>query len=926
MSATESLPVSASSAGKYGDALNRALGLGIALLGGMYIVTRPIANQFMPYSGEAAFSGLVIVLLAFFIGLRVLRGTESFRLPTSLFLPVILWIGLHVWGLLRSPHWGDAVPIACDATTYMVLLLCGYFVALQHPSLMGVFSRLIIAMVAIEAFDGVWQYFVDLPRMREEIRHGTALLPEVLQSKLGLDRFHSENVFGTFGNPNSLAAYLLVGIWLLAGLCCDAPATLVRRLISVLLFVLMFAALYLTDSKGANVAFAAGAWFFGAQRFCFHFPKYALSLKRVTICAIATILLLLVLGIFGLLGTQPFGLSMQVRFEYWKAALGMIHGHPLEGVGLGGFAENYSYFKTPLGWETKQAHNDYFHLWAELGFLAPLTYLTLWWVLLRSNDKRGYSYQETGEAISDQRALEHFALLGAILGFVFLFIAFDPFNTPDIYRVLSGDYSYDTIRGCFQTLALPVICICIVVCLKIVPEGGERRTKCPPHLPLANLDSISRLQTAPNQGLMHGLKAAAGAILIHQLVDFDLTAQAVMGGLFLLCGMSNGFQRSCIQRGNNQWVNQWVDIHLTSMDSLGLDRLSKFILPALALLLVPGAVWIPLFSGIARSNAEGLESDIQMILNTVAVKGKDIKGDKEYRSLCQELVCERATAVDYAPFDGEAWAELSSAYHRLQHANPEMLVNDKIENCLREAQRLRPCSPVPLVMLGTFYAIQRKFDSASAAYASAARRYPLSPGAHLWTGDALLLQGQSQSAATEYNKAFDTDMLVADPNIRITAIFTDPRPGAFPHHGLDMEICIKIKPMIESLANGESVSLEKIAVMKKGLLLRRLVALTWIFKQGEQVQSSETSSLLEKELLWTAEQLLASMRIIPEKAHAALLKALAYQMAKPNAIIESAQAWREAAELQKQALDLGRPGTPPGVFNVLFSRRLNVAN
>ena len=84
-------------------------------------------------------------------------------------------------------------------------------------------------MVAVEAVAGIYQIYFDLPRLRQEVAAGQTTLPEVLQSKQGLDRFYGDEAFGTFGNPNSLAGYLLVGILLLAGLSWERLRSITLR-------------------------------------------------------------------------------------------------------------------------------------------------------------------------------------------------------------------------------------------------------------------------------------------------------------------------------------------------------------------------------------------------------------------------------------------------------------------------------------------------------------------------------------------------------------------------------------------------------------------------------------------------------------------------------------------------------------------------
>ncbi|MCY3018093.1 MAG: hypothetical protein NTW87_03555 [Planctomycetota bacterium] len=263
-SAAESSPPQSAA----GD-MERALTLCVALLGGTYLVVRPIASQFMPYSGDAAFAGLVAVLLAFCVGVKMLLSQRPLYAPDRLVLAAVLWLGLFVWGGLRSPNLGTAVPQACDAAIYLVLMLCGYFVARRDRALVGVFSRVLVAMIAVEAFAALWQRYVELPRLWAEVKAGREVLPEALQSAMGQARLYGDDAFGSFGNPNSLAAYLLVGTWLLPGLCWPreggGSASRRQRVLRMLLLVLMLMALLATNSKGGYVALVAGAWFYGAQ-------------------------------------------------------------------------------------------------------------------------------------------------------------------------------------------------------------------------------------------------------------------------------------------------------------------------------------------------------------------------------------------------------------------------------------------------------------------------------------------------------------------------------------------------------------------------------------------------------------------------------------------------------------------------------------
>src|SRR5437868_3143233 len=111
------------------DELDRALSTGAVLLAAMYIVARTAANQFSPYSGESAFAGLIAVLLGLCVAIKSFVTPRPLRLPNSLVLFAVIWSGIFIWAALRSPNPGIGIPLAGDAGTYLLLLLCGYLLA-----------------------------------------------------------------------------------------------------------------------------------------------------------------------------------------------------------------------------------------------------------------------------------------------------------------------------------------------------------------------------------------------------------------------------------------------------------------------------------------------------------------------------------------------------------------------------------------------------------------------------------------------------------------------------------------------------------------------------------------------------------------------------------------------------------------------------
>lgn len=873
--------------------LERALGSSVALLAGMYIVARPIANQFVPYSGEAAFAGFVAVLLAFCVGLKSLLGKRPLCAPDGLTLAVILWLGLFLWGALRSPNLGVAVPLACDAAIYMALLLCGCFVARRDPALLSILTRVLVAMVAVEAFAAVWQRYVDLPSLWHDIRAGRERLPEALESSLGQYRLYGHDVFGTFGNPNSLAAYLVMGVFLVAALWHRQPlADDVRRpfrrasLIRVLLIVWLLLALTLTNSKGAAVALCAGAWFFYLQRAGLDSPKRGRILAWLTVAGILAVLAVLALGIAGAYAPPR---SLAVRFEYWRAALGMIREHPLDGVGLGGFSEYYSRFKTPLGTETREAHNDYLHLWTELGVLGPLAYLALWAMLLKSRagNPAPLPLPQGEKADDDGRAaaLEKWAVLGGVFGFGAMFCAFTVFNSADVIPLLHGVVTRQAVYAALHTLALPVIFACVVVGLRS------------PSL----LSSSAELTT-----WTHGLRAAAGAVLIHQLVDFDFKAQAVMGGLLLLAGMLFALRQPAEEEP------------LVAPSPLA--RLSRYLLPALAVLLVPGAAWIPMRAGLPRAAADALEDEARRLAREKPAEDRDLARDKTHREMRRDIAELRLSAAQAAPFDGSAWLDLAAAYEGMQQAHGSASMRPQVLSCLAEGERLRPVSAAAQLMYADFYfrsgmrALHRRekpghdFEWAANHYAAAAERYPLAPGFRILAGDALLMCGRFEAAAARYLEALEVDALILDGNVRLSAILTDPRPGAAARHGSDAEVLSYLSTLR---------SPPKAAA--RGLLVRRFSAAATILRTSGQKAPLPAGLIaaLRAELLNAGKVLAATLDDPAARAHAALLHALAFELAGPGQDDAKAAAWQLARKLQQESVGKGTPGTPPYLFDLL---------
>jgi len=812
-------------------------------------------------------------------------------LHENLFFTAILWIGLFALGALRSPFRGAAIPLASDAILYVLVLLGAYLAGRSEPKLRAIFIRAITAMVIVLACAALWQVAVDLPRLRTLIQTGEAIMPDALNSKIGLDRLNGDDAFATFGNPNSLAAYLIVGFFLVLGHAWPfIPATHSKRdwlhtLLVAFFALIILLALYWTGSKGGFVSLLFGGWFFALQRLNTRFP----ILNTLTILGLAAVISLLVLGFFDVIPARFFGLSMQVRFEYWKSAMAMFSQNPLTGVGVGGYGEWFPTFKTPLGWESKDPHNEFVCLLTELGVLGPVVYALIWWLVLRYSGKPSLPNDDAPTlAKLKWTDLELLTPIAGTMCFAFFIAMAGVFNASDIFSVLQGNAPKIAWLCAAQTAFLPVLFLLVFLAL--------RKNVAP--------------NTNDSNALLHGFRAAAGAILIHQLVDFDFKAQAVMISLFL-CG------------GTFWGAADATQLEINPSTSM-LARASGWLTVVFGLLMIPTAFVYPFNSGAARSEAQELQSYFQLI----TAQPDKAKGDLSPDETRAAILSARTRATESVPFDSEAIMDLAIARLTFERHPPFSQNDNSILDQLTHASTLRPLSAQPLVMIGGLHfhrglaapdnEKRAHFLKAREAYSSARARYPLHPGFAFMEGDAWLMMDEPLKACERFAAAFETDIDINDPNVCIGSSFNDPRPGVFSRHSSDSKILDAINALLQS-ADPNTKTLRSNSRLMLGLLARRTTAIANLVNESKRAGTSAgmNAIALKEELMKTTKEMMEQSSDLRSNAHAALLHALCVKAHAPE---KSTPAIDRAQQLEIESERNNTPGTVRWLFTELLKR------
>ena len=155
---------------------------------------------------------------------------------------------------------------------------------------------------------------------------------------------------GNFDNPNDLAYSTVLVVPFALGLLFQTKAFL-KRIIALLLLIFSTYCIYLTKSRGGQVALAAslGAWFY-------LWTKNPKIKRRLMLLAITGII---AVGIAQSTGYRQDESAMG-RIQAWSKGWQLLKSNPIVGVGKDQFREHYK----------KDTHSSYVRAGAELGLLG----------------------------------------------------------------------------------------------------------------------------------------------------------------------------------------------------------------------------------------------------------------------------------------------------------------------------------------------------------------------------------------------------------------------------------------------------------------------------------------------------------------------------------------------------------------------------
>jgi probable O-glycosylation ligase (exosortase A-associated) len=349
---------------------------------GILLLLLPLLGALLPITNMPFALVLAFVVLSYFRLPEIFPALYPLRLPQLVAVAALASLGWHLLATRRvRPFWSPELTLF---TLFFVLVTLSVLFATNRQTAMGYWSAYYVK-IAVVVPAVAW--LATSPRhhalaSRLFVIAGVVVGAVALWNKLhGIDLVEGSRVTigreldSVLGDPNDLALVLLfpTSFALGLGLTRGSPAT--DRLLGLCGFAMLTLAILATQSRGGLLGLATVIGVFVRQ----YTRSKAVLGAAVILGAVALLALANVEQRLQLAAVEDGGIdeSSQVRLWAWGAALAMALDHPLTGVGIGTFEDNY-FFYTPH-WTGKAyvAHSTWFEVLAEIGFPGLFVYVAL---------------------------------------------------------------------------------------------------------------------------------------------------------------------------------------------------------------------------------------------------------------------------------------------------------------------------------------------------------------------------------------------------------------------------------------------------------------------------------------------------------------------------------------------------------------------
>ncbi len=683
-------------------------------------VTSANPHEFL---GAVLYGMLLLAALFLWVCHGALDGTIRWR-GGSWCVVFALFLAAVGASCAASPNWFSGARVLWILGTYGLTAFMVLQVGTSEGNRRFLLSCLLAttAMLAAFALLHLWVY---LPAFRKWIAADQPYWMMQLGVTGGMFRdfeirVRGERAFGQFLTSNQLAAFMVMGAFVLGGIVVGlvrrgGTADVGRRrawlrpnvvgcaaVTALVLFVL-----YRSGSKGVLVSFVFGIGVFGMGVAGGWIRRHV---RAVGVAAAA----LLVLFVGGqLVGLAPppsrFAASFRVRWGYWGGSLQMAREHPLLGVGPTFWDEHYFQFKSPGHEETRMAHSAYLQVLAENGIVGLVLLAALWALLglkawrgvagvSAAGSPEGGSPPEEAQPGRGSR-LTTVGLTVAALALVFDYLFVGSFHPARRFAPKLLDASpWLPYVGMFAVWA---------IVFHLMHNGFERGRRPPP-------------LAATGPMVLWGLLAAVAAFLFHSIGETTFQVPAIGATAFALVVL-------VLAETSRRPLHE-----MRLPEAARAAAIIVALLPALACALVVAPRVIDFAA--AQDIVLFYKGDLSAPGPVVRAKARK-KMLEAYRTATRKL-----------PWDDDSWQKLAA--YTLRYGEIE-----EAENAARRAVELNPLRASNWSVRADVARSAARLDDAAGYLHEAAKRHPSLPRNWLDYGNGAEQAGLKDEACEAYRKA-----------------------------------------------------------------------------------------------------------------------------------------------------------------------------
>lgn len=334
-------------------------------------------------------------MVAFIFILRCIIVRDIKFRNTAVLIPFLLFFFASLLSLFNSVNMKDSIHGLTKVLRSLALVLVVLHSVEDNRSLRKVIYALLLGAAFI-CIDGIYQYFVGSDFLRGNL----------IVENIGLRR-----ISASFSGANDFGVYLVTLTplaWVLSLYYLKSK----QRILGIILAGFLTSCLLLTYGRGS---------FLGLLVVCLIFilvkkDKFLIALFCLFLIITPFIMPKSVKNWIKQVKSPLVILSNEDRIIMYRTAIEMIKAHPVVGVGVNTFVDNYPKYKVPeFGFTTPDksyAHNSYLQMGAEIGIFGLVIFLWLIYVFIQ---EVGRIYKKTSDNFIRSVAL---GLCCGVLGFL----------------------------------------------------------------------------------------------------------------------------------------------------------------------------------------------------------------------------------------------------------------------------------------------------------------------------------------------------------------------------------------------------------------------------------------------------------------------------------------------------------------------------